>query len=91
MAWNNNTGGSTQKPKFVHKQNRGSVFDNDHKTTEKHPDFTGTANIAGVVYWVSGWAEMKNGKRMLSLSFKEQEDRPTEPRQTSQGQTRKGW
>ena len=90
MAFNNS--GGNGKPKFEHKQNRGSIFDNDHKTTDKHPDFSGAANIEGVLYWVSGWTQMtKSGKRQMSLSFKRQDERPAErPTQAPQTQSRRG-
>ena len=35
--------------------NRGSIWKNDKKETEKHPDFTGSLNVEGVEYWVSAW------------------------------------
>ena len=35
--------------------NRGAVWKNDRKTTEKHPDFKGSMNVEGVEYWLSGW------------------------------------
>ena len=94
MAWGNGQQqprSGNAKPKYQHKQNRGSIFDNDHKTTEKHPDFTGSANINGIVYWVSGWAEMSNGKRKLSLSFKQQEERPQQSAPERPHHSRGGW
>lgn len=35
--------------------NRGAVWRNEKKSTDKHPDFTGKATIAGVDYYVSAW------------------------------------
>ena len=35
--------------------NRGSIWKNEKKTTDKHPDFTGKATIDGVDYYVSAW------------------------------------
>ena len=35
--------------------NRGSIWKNDKKETEKHPDYTGSLNVDGVDYWVSAW------------------------------------
>jgi len=53
------------------KDNTGSVFANDRKTEDTHPDRTGTAKIGGVEYWVSGWLhKTKKGQPYLSLSFK---------------------
>jgi len=65
--------------------NRGSIFKNDKKTEEKHPDMSGSINIDGVEYWISGWKKQsKQGANFISLSV-----RPKEPvRQSSQPTTK---
>lgn len=83
MAWNNGGDGNGQRRgKFELKENRGSLFENDHKSSDKHPDFTGTLNVNGTLYWISGWTEMKTikgkDKRYMSLSVKRQEERQPE-------------
>jgi len=35
--------------------NRGQIWPNDKKETDKHPDFKGSVNVEGVEYWVSAW------------------------------------
>lgn len=63
------------------KDNTGSMFNNDRKEKDMHPDRTGQCRIGGVDYWVSGWIKQdRNGKPYLSLSFKrkDQVDRPTQ-------------
>ena len=51
--------------------NRGAIFKNKKKETENHPDMTGTLNVDGTEYWVSGWSKTsKAGDRFLSLSVK---------------------
>src|SRR5215469_11895115 len=56
---------------YEQKDNTGSVFANDRKTEDTHPDRTGTAKIDGVEYWVSGWLhKTKKGQPYLSLTFK---------------------
>lgn len=55
--------------------NSGSLFQNDRKTKETHPDYTGQAEIDGVAMWISGWKKQtKAGKTFLSLSFKVKEE-----------------
>jgi len=57
---------------FEQKNFSGSVFVNDRKTEDRHPDRTGCALIDGVEYWVSGWLhKTKKGQPYLSLSFKQ--------------------
>lgn len=35
--------------------NRGSIWRNEKKATDKHPDFTGKATVDGVEYYLSAW------------------------------------
>lgn len=54
--------------------NSGSLFKNDRKTKDTHPDYTGQGEFNGVNVWISGWVkETKAGKKFFSLSFKEKE------------------
>jgi hypothetical protein len=49
--------------------NRGALFFNDRKETDQHPDRTGTLNVGGKEYFLSGWLKTsKQGKQFLSLS-----------------------
>jgi len=64
--------------------NRGSMFVNDRKETESHPDRTGSGCIecpncgTKADFWLSGWLKTsKAGKKFLSLSFKPK-DAPTQ-------------
>lgn len=35
--------------------NRGAIWKNEKKVTDRHPDYTGKAMIDGVDYYVSAW------------------------------------
>ncbi len=52
----------------------GSLWPNDKKTKESHPDKRGSVKIDGVEYWVSSWDKNSNGKPWDSLSFTRKED-----------------
>jgi len=41
--------------------NRWSLFKNDDRKTDKHPEYSGTLNVDGVEFWLSGW--IKEGKK----------------------------
>ena len=54
---------------FQQRDNNGSLFKNDKKTAEKHPDYKGSAMVDGVEYWLSSWVKTgKNGK-FMSIAF----------------------
>jgi uncharacterized protein (DUF736 family) len=57
--------------------NRGSLFKNGKKETDKHPDYTGKINVGGTDFYLSSWIkESKAGEKYMSLSVKaiEQKD-----------------
>lgn len=54
------------------KNNTGSVFVNQYKTDEKHPDFKGTGNFDGKKFDLALWyKKTKEGKEFFSISFNE--------------------
>jgi hypothetical protein len=55
---------------YEQKNNTGSLFKNDKRTTDKQPHAKGRCVIEGVEYWVSAWTrERDNGEKWQSLSF----------------------
>jgi hypothetical protein len=49
--------------------NKGVLFKNNKKETDKHPDYNGSINIDGTDYWLSAWINKdKNGNSYMSLS-----------------------
>ena len=55
---------------YEQRDNSGSIFVNDRKEKDTHPDRTGTAMIDGVMYYVSGWIKQGSKVQFLSLAFK---------------------
>ena len=54
----------------MEKNNSGAVFFNKRKTSQNHPDYTGSATLNGNEYWVSAWEKQdKSGKPFYSLAF----------------------
>ena len=56
--------------------NTGSLWPNERREKDTHPNTTGSANIDGVEYWVSGWTKEKNGKKFISMSYKRKDEKP---------------
>ncbi len=59
--------------------NRGSIWRNDKKEKDSHPDFTGALDVNGVAYWVSAWKRKPDASPnapALSFSIKPKDDQP---------------
>ena len=68
---------------YVQNDNSGSLFKNERKESDKHPDRSGSAMIDGREYWVSGWIKHSDSKgQWLSLSFKPKGEKPTKSTKT---------
>lgn len=51
--------------------NRGVLFREADKESEKHPDYTGKLNVGGKDFYIAGWVkESKKGTKFLSLQVK---------------------
>jgi hypothetical protein len=58
--------------------NRGALFKNDEKDGENDRDYSGTLNVEGREFWVSGWVKTsKKGQKFLSLSVKPKHETTT--------------
>jgi hypothetical protein len=63
------------------RDNSGILFRNDRKETGKHPDYNGSATIAGVEYWISAWLNEGQKGKFFSFAFTpKQEPKSTRPR-----------
>jgi hypothetical protein len=67
---------------YQQKDNSGSIFRNDKKLSDTHPDGKGSCVIDGVEYWVSSWNKTSaKGVQFRSLSFQRKEQPATVPQQ----------
>jgi hypothetical protein len=67
---------------YEQRDNSGSLFKNERKDKDSHPDYTGNGMIDGKGYWFSAWIKKdRNGKPFMSLSFKPKEDQPVQREQ----------
>lgn len=64
--------------------NRGSIWKNEDKIEDTHPDFRGSLNVDGVEYWVSAWKRKPDAKEnapalTFTVKLKESKQKPTKP------------
>jgi hypothetical protein len=56
---------------FVPKEKKGSLFKNKKKTSENHPDYTGSIMLDGKERWLSAWLKDYKDGKFLSVSIGE--------------------
>ena len=69
--------------------NRGAVWGNKKKITDKHPDLTGSMMVDGKDYWLSCWkrgagANPNAPALSLSLTIKDNQQHQQPPQQSTQ-------
>lgn len=66
--------------------NRGAIWNNDQKKTDRHPDYSGSINVDGKEYWLSGWKK-KPGQSdrapLMSFSVRPKDYNDPQPTQTA--------
>lgn len=68
------------------REGQGSLFRNEKRETEKHPNARGEALIGGVVYEVAAWTKTdKNGNKFQSLAFKPKDPHKPKTQQRTEG------
>lgn len=53
----------------------GTLFRNEKKTKDTHPNMNGTCIIDGVEYWISAWTKEGAKGRFQSLAFKRKDQK----------------
>jgi hypothetical protein len=50
--------------------NSGMIARNKNRSTDKHPEYTGSLNVDGVDYWVSAWVNTgRQGSKLEGEKF----------------------
>ena len=65
---------------YEQKPGQGSLFKNDKKTEDKHPEYKGSATLPdGAEVWLSAWVKRPEGKQpFMSISIQPKETKPAE-------------
>jgi len=67
---------------YEQRDNSGSLFKNDRKEKENHPDYKGTCMVGGVEMWMSAWLKTgANGTKFMSFSFQPKDQQQSATRQ----------
>lgn len=67
----------------------GSLFRNNRKEKDTHPDYNGSCRIDGHDMWMSAWLrERPNGEKYFSFAFKRKDGTSDRPAQTVISQVR---
>jgi uncharacterized protein (DUF736 family) len=62
---------------YTPKEMTGSLFKNEKRESDSHPNARGSALIDGVEYWVDAWTNTTQaGDKYQSLKFKRKEAKP---------------
>jgi hypothetical protein len=63
---------------YVQKDGQGSLFKNDRKEKDTHPDYKGSIMVNGVEMWLSAWIKDGDKGKWMSLSAqpKEKQEAP---------------
>jgi hypothetical protein len=64
---------------YIERDNTGSLFINDRKEKETHPDHKGTFTLNGVQYEIAAWKKQSQRGEFLSLSVKPKQERRAPP------------
>jgi hypothetical protein len=66
---------------YEHTEGKGSLFPNDYKTSDKHPDYRGKAKWNGEEIEISAWkGETQGGKEKLSIQIQKPHPKSETPR-----------
>ena len=67
--------GNRKEPDVGEYPNSGILSRNDRRKSDNHPEFTGTAEVDGVEYWLSAWVnETREGRKYFKIRFKKKDD-----------------
>jgi uncharacterized protein (DUF736 family) len=68
---------------YEHKENSGSLFRNDRKEKDTHPDYKGSCLLNGVKMEIAAWIkESSTGSKFMSLRFEEPRERSAAPKKS---------
>lgn len=68
--------------------NSGILSRNQKRESDKHPEFTGSAEVNGVEYWLSAWVNEGDKGKYFKISFKPKDQKQSGQSRDSQARSR---
>jgi hypothetical protein len=69
--------------KFEHRDNSGTLFKNDRRTSDKHPEYKGEGVVNGVPVWISAWVKEGAKGKFFSMAFQPKDEQKQQPQKSS--------
>lgn len=55
---------------YEQRDNSGTIFKNNRKEKDTHPDYNGTVMVGGVLYYINLWVKEGQNGKFFSVGFK---------------------